>query len=226
MPTHTVETGVCPHTEDRLMVIEVLSRSVTPELAPQRIAEEDRAPITRMLCEATLRDMDGAGAVFPLVYDELHRLAARSFYGQPANHTLQPTALVHEALIRLMRNGRGQWRDRRHFYAVAAMAMRQILVNHAEARHAAKRGGDRQRIAMDPAEIPGAVSDSFLLSLNEALTALAAHDEECARVVELRFFAGLTVPETAKVLGMAPRSVDRCWKFAKGWLHRELTRED
>ncbi|MCB9854230.1 MAG: RNA polymerase subunit sigma-70 [Phycisphaerales bacterium] len=195
----------------------------TSELAT---ASDTPGSLTRLLRQPIAGDIRDVGAVLPLVYDELHRLAARSFRGQPANHTLQPTALVHEALIRLMQNGRGPWRDRRHFFSVAAMAMRQILVNHAEARKAAKRGGDCRRVASDPDEFPGAVSDDFLLSMNEALAALAVRDPACAKVVELRFFGGLSVPETADVLRISPRSVDRCWKFAKGWLHRELTRED
>lgn len=208
------------------MVVNIVGQSVFSESAASPAVEDGQVPLTRLLRESSRGDMEGAGDVLPLVYGELHRLAANSFRGQPANHTLQPTALVHEALIRLMQTGGGAWRNRRHFYSVAAIAMRQILVNHAKARHAKKRGGECQQVAVDPAEIPGAVSDDFLLSLNEALTELAARDEECAKVVELRFFGGLTVPETAEVLGISPRSVDRCWNFAKGWLHRELTRED
>jgi len=184
------------------------------------------APLTQLLRRTSCERPDGSGEVFSIVYDELHRLATRSFDGQPAGHTLQPTALVHEAFIRMMRAESGQWRDRRHFFAVAAVAMRQILVNHAEARSAAKRGGRFRRVPFECGEIPGAVPDDFLLSLNEALEELTVRDRECARVVELRFFGGLTIQETAEVLGISPRSVDRCWRFAKGWLHRELMREE
>jgi RNA polymerase sigma-70 factor (ECF subfamily) len=177
--------------------------------------------VTQILDRLQGGDPQAAQQLFPLVYEQLHHLAERSFRSQPNDHTLQPTALVHEAYLRMVQ-GTGGWKDRAHFLAVAARAMRQILVNHAQARLAVKRGGGRRKIPLRELTDSSKVQDDLLVVLHEALDRLAAFDETCSRLVELRFFGGLTVKETATVLGISPRSVDRQWSFAKGWLCREI----
>lgn len=186
--------------------------------------DSPQCEVTRQLHRLPDDSDDAVRALFPLVYDDLRRLAGRSFQGQ--SHTLQPTALVHEAFIRLTRDRSFAWTDRRHFFAVAAVAMRQILVNHAQARSAAKRGGGRKRISLDDDAPAGAMPDELVLAVDAAVRRLAEHDAECARVVELRFFGGLTIADVAEVMGKSPRSIDRCWQFARSWLHRELTNGD
>ncbi len=158
----------------------------------------------------------------PLVYEQLHRLAEGYFRRQPKGHTLSPTALIHEAYLKLVDREGGRWKDRTHFLAVAATAMRQILVDHARGREAVKRGGGRQRITLDESAMPSAERDVDLLALDEALARLAGLDERKARVVELRFFAGLTVQETAAALGVSSVTVKRDWSMARAWIDREL----
>jgi RNA polymerase sigma factor (TIGR02999 family) len=180
--------------------------------------------VTAALGQLRSGNRQAAADLLPLVYDELRRLAARAFESQPADHTMQPTALVHEAYLRLVRNGDQGWHDRTHFYAVAATAMRQILVNHAHRRHAGKRGGGGRRVPLEGVIPATADRDELVLALDEALQALGAIDPQCARVVELRFFGGMTIEQAATVLGISPRSVNRAWNFARGWLYREMTR--
>lgn len=160
--------------------------------------------------------------VFPLVYDELHRLAAHFLRRERPDHTLQPTALVHEAYIRLVGQRSVDWSDRAQFFGLAAEMMRRILVNHAHAHRAAKRGGDAQRVTLSDASDVGYEADVDLVALDEALTELARLDRRQARVVELRFFAGLSVEETGMVLGISPATVKREWSTAKLWLRREM----
>lgn len=180
--------------------------------------------VTQVLVKLTRGDTNAASELFPLVYEELRALASRLFQAQPSDHTLQPTALVHEAYLRMVR-GSNDWNDRAHFFAIAARAMRQILVNHALAREAAKRGAGRHKRSLDGLAQGAAPKDGFVLALDEALHRLAGFDERCGQIVELRFFGGLTIKETAAVLDISPRSVDRAWNFAKGWLNREITKE-
>ncbi len=180
--------------------------------------------ITRALDRLSCGDPDAADQLFPVVYEELRNLARRLFRSQPSDHTLQPTALVHEAYVRLVEGPRRGWKDRAHFFAVAARAMRQILVNHALAGQTAKRGGRKRKVPLEMALNASEVNNDFLLALDEALEKLATIDALRSRIVELRFFGGLTIRDTATVLRISPSSVDSGWNFAKGWLYREITR--
>ncbi|MHC4140314.1 MAG: sigma-70 family RNA polymerase sigma factor [Planctomycetota bacterium] len=167
----------------------------------------------------------GAGTAVGQVYEQLHQLAEGFFRRQPKGHTLQPTALIHEAYLKLADQPGGRWKDRTHFLAVAATAMRQILVDHARGRVAARRGGGRQRITLDEAVLPSTDRDVDLLALDQALERLAGLDERKARVIELRFFAGLSVEETAAALGVSPITIKRDWSMARAWIERELEPE-
>ncbi len=168
----------------------------------------------------------GAATLAPEAYQELRRLAEACFRGQPADHTLEPTALVHEAYLKLAEGSPGRWADRTHFLAVAATAMRQILVDHARGRAAQKRGGGCDRITLDESAVGTSERDVDLLALDEALIRLAEQDERKARVIELRFFAGLTIEETAQALGVSPITVNRDWWLARAWIQRALEPDD
>lgn len=157
-----------------------------------------------------------------LVYDELRCIAGRMMSAERASHTLQPTALVHEAYIKLVGQESLRWNDRAHFMSIAARAMRQILVDHARKRHAQKRGGGLQQVTLEEALVPGSDDAFEILELHDALEKLAAEDERAARVAEMRLFGGLSVPEVATVLGVTPRTVDRDWAAARLWLSREI----
>lgn len=160
--------------------------------------------------------------LMPVVYDELRRLAHRYMQGERPGHSLQATALVNEAYLRLKKDKRRPWRNRTHFLAIAAGSMRQILVERARARQAAKRGGSRVRVTLDEA-IPAIGEQSIdILSLDRALTRLAALDPELVRIVELRFFAGMSLDETAAEIGVSVATVKRNWQMAKAWLRREM----
>jgi RNA polymerase sigma-70 factor, ECF subfamily len=161
-------------------------------------------------------------SLLPLVYKELRRLAAGYLRREKPGQTLQPTALVHEAYLRLMKDRPDRWQNRAHFCAIAAHSMRQILIERARARGAAKRGGGGPRVTLDEALVGGEDRSIDLLALDEALERLAAIDPEQARLVELRFFGGLTVEETADAMNISPATVKRHWTIAKAWLSREL----
>lgn len=180
------------------------------------------AEITRLLAVWSRGDPQAAERLFPLVYDHLHRQARRFMARERPGHTLQPTALVHEAYLRLAGQSRMSWRDRQHFYALAAIAMRRVLLNFARARQTAKRGGEPPvRLLVEPPPMSaGRAAD--LLALDEALNRLAGIDPRQARIVELRFFAGLTVEEAAGVLGVSAVTVKRGWRLARAWLQREM----
>jgi RNA polymerase sigma-70 factor, ECF subfamily len=178
-----------------------------------------------------LRELsDGGGrapeALLPLVYDELRKLAHSYLQNERPGHTLQATALVHEAYIRLVDWKNVSWQNRAHFFAVAAQLMRKILVDHARAKKAEKRGGEHQRLALDEAVSYPARRDIDLLALDDALRSLEELDNLQANIVELRFFGGLTIEETAHALGISPATVKREWTVAKAWLHREISRND
>jgi RNA polymerase sigma factor (TIGR02999 family) len=162
--------------------------------------------------------------LLPIVYQELRRVAAGYLRRERPGQTLQATALVHEAYLRLLREQQVSWQNRAHFCAIAANSMRQILVERARARHAAKRGGGQQRITLDEAVAPAQGDDPGvdIDALDQALTRLAALDPQQARLVELRYFGGLTIEETAEVLGVSPATVKRSWVVAKAWLRKEL----
>ncbi len=182
--------------------------------------------VTEILKETTQGNRDALDRLFPLVYDELRMLAQSYMSRERSDHTLRPTALVGEAYLRLVDQARVEWKDRAHFFAVAARAMRRILIDHARRRARQKRGGGITPVLLDEA---GAVPDSTghinttLLGLEAALLKLEAEDPEKARVVELRFFSGMTVDETAEVLGVTPRTIWRHWKFAQAYLYRQMT---
>jgi len=160
----------------------------------------------------------------PLVYNELHRAAARAMRGEAVGHTLQPTALVNELYLRLADHDGADWQSRTQFFRVAAKVMRQVLVDHARARCSEKRGGGVRAITLDEVR-DGPSSDTAVdvLALHEALDNLAKLDANQAAVVELRYFTGLNIDETAKALGISPATVKRDWTVARAWLHRELT---
>lgn len=184
--------------------------------------------ITDFLTELRQGRREAMGRLFPLVYEELRRIAHRQLGPNPADPTLGTTALVHEAYLRLVDQTRTRWQDRAHFFAVGAMAMRQILVDHARQRGAAKRGGGRRPISLDEFSpdktLPTADDQAVaLLDLHDALTRLAEVDERLSRVVECRFFGGLTEEETAEALGVTARTVRRDWTKAKGLLYEALS---
>jgi RNA polymerase sigma-70 factor (ECF subfamily) len=160
----------------------------------------------------------------PLVHAELKRIAKRYMGRERKEHTLQPTALVNEAFLRLVDSQGVQWQDRAHFFALSAQIMRRILVNHALARGAGKRGGGARQVTLDEAMVVSPDRDSQLVLLDAALETLAAFDARKARVVELRFFGGLSVEETASVLKVSPQTVLRDWGLSKSWLAREMNR--
>jgi RNA polymerase sigma factor (TIGR02999 family) len=183
------------------------------------------ADVTQLLLAWRSGDASAADELFPAIYSELRRQAARAMRQEGIEHTLQPTALVHEAYLRLVDQRRVQWQNRAHFFGVAAQLMRRILVDHARGRHAAKRGGGMQRITLGDADaLAGAPTDDSvdLLALHEALEALAALDPLQARLVELRYFTGLNIEETAEALDVSPATVKREWTVARAWLRREL----
>jgi RNA polymerase sigma factor (TIGR02999 family) len=165
---------------------------------------------------------EGLDRLFPLLYDELYRLAAAQLDSERPDHTLGATALIHEAYLKLSGLDRIEWKNRSQFMAVAAQAMRRVLVNHATARRAQKRGGPNQPTPLDDVVIVSRDRSQELLELDRALTRLSALDERQARVIECRFFAGMTIDETAEALTVAPATVKRDWTVARAWLHREL----
>ena len=179
------------------------------------------ADITRLLKDWVEGDEQSLEALTPLVYDQLHRIAARAFRGERADHTLQTTALVHEAYAKLV-NVDVDWQDRGHFYALAARMMRRILVDHAEAKRAAKRGGNRAKLALDDVIVVSPEVGEEILDLHEALDALAEKDPKKAEILELHYFGGLTYAEMAEALGRSTSSLDRDVRFAKAWIRSHL----
>jgi RNA polymerase sigma-70 factor, ECF subfamily len=179
--------------------------------------------ITHLLLAWGQGDQAALEALMPLVYDELRKVAARHLRGQRAEHTLQTTALVNEAYLRLIDASQVQWQNRAHFFAVAAHFMRRILVDFARSRNYQKRGGGAQAVDLDEAIIVAPERGADLLALDEALTRLQALNARQAQVVELRYFGGLSEEETAEALKVSVRTVRRDWNFARVWLHRELT---
>ena len=180
--------------------------------------------ITRLLQDWGQGDQAAFDQLLPLVYDELRRMAKRYMAREQPGHTLQTTALIHEAYLKLADQKEKRWENRAHFYAVAAQAMRHILVDYARSRHRAKRGGEAVFTSLDEVPLVSPERSAEVVALDEALTALAAIDQRKSRVVELRFFGGLTEEETAEVLKVSPITVKRDWRSAKLWLLRELQR--
>jgi RNA polymerase sigma factor (TIGR02999 family) len=183
----------------------------------------DPAPFDELVARASRGDRPSLDTLLPLVYDELRRLASHYLRGERPGQTLQPTALVHEAYLRLLKDRPDRWQNRAHFCAIAAHSMRQILIERARARDAQKRGGGAPRVTFDeslPVSAPDGQVD--LLALDAALERLAALDADQARIVELRYFGGLTIEETADAMGISAATVKRHWAVARAWLAREL----
>ena len=191
---------------------------------------EDQQAITEALCGLRNGAPDAMDRLAPLVYEQLKLIARRQLRAEPVGHTLSTTALVHEAYLKLVDQTRAEWQDRGHFFAVASGAMRRILVDYARRYRAERRGGGdngkpARPIPLDDAEIPVGERAEALVALDEALERLARFDDRQARVVECRFFGGLTEEETAMALGISQRTVAREWVTARGWLYRELRRD-
>jgi RNA polymerase sigma factor (TIGR02999 family) len=183
---------------------------------------DEKGQVTRLLSAMAGGDRAAFHELFPLVYDELHGIAHRQLRGEAPGHTLATADLVHEAYFSLVGIERVSWADRAHFLAVAARAMRRVLIDHAVARSAKKRGSGRRQTALDVDSLPAHMPDEDLLALEEALRELEAQNERYGRIVECRFFAGMTIEETATALDISPATVKRDWSLARAWLHRAL----
>jgi RNA polymerase sigma factor (TIGR02999 family) len=181
--------------------------------------------VTRLLIRLTDGESAALESLLPLVYAELRRLAASYLRRERPGHTLQPTALVHEAYLRLIDQTQVQWQNRAHFFGVAAQMMRRILVDHARGQQAEKRGGDVTKLSLDENIDVSGERAADLVALDEALDRLAALDPQKSRVVELRFFGGLSVEEAAEVLGVSAPTVKRQWRMAKAWLYGQVQRQ-
>jgi RNA polymerase sigma factor (TIGR02999 family) len=187
--------------------------------------EREAAEITQMLREWSDGKPEALANLLPLVYAELHRQAASFLRKERPGHTLQTTALIHEAYLKLIDRRDVTWQSRTHFFAVAAQAMRRILVDYARAKHREKRGGDSVQLSLEGATLVAAKEKGTdLIALDEALTKLAERDKQQASVVELRYFSGLSLEETAEALHVSRATVARDWEAARAWLHRELTK--
>jgi RNA polymerase sigma factor (TIGR02999 family) len=180
--------------------------------------------VTQLLVAWSKGDEQALAALMPLIYGELRRLASRHLGHERAGHTLQTTALVHEAYLRLVNQREVRWRNRAHFLAVASQMMRRILVDYARARGFAKRGGGARQALLDEAMVVSYERAADVVALDEALNALAQFDERKSKMVELRFFGGLSIEETAEVLGVSQGTVMRDWTLAKAWLRREISK--
>ena len=186
-------------------------------MAPEATPES----VTQLLAKSSQGDQEALGALMPLVYEELHRLARNYMRRERPGHTLQTTGLVHEAYLRLMGQD-ANWSNRSHFLGIAAKMMRRILVDHAKSQHRAKRGGGAVKVTLDGPAVIAKDADKELVALEEALSRLETVDERRARIVELRFFGGLSNEEASKVLGISTATVQRQWAGARAWLYREL----
>jgi RNA polymerase sigma factor (TIGR02999 family) len=186
--------------------------------------DERQKTITRLLQE---NDRSGSSdELLPIVYEELRKLAAAQMAQEMPGQTLQPTALVHEAYLRLVGDEELQWQNRGHFFAAAARSMRQILINRAVRKRAVKHGGGRQRLELEEALVAKDPQPDRILALDEALQRLEQLDERKGKIVMLRYFAGLSIDETAKALEISPATVKREWQFARTWLHREMNKSE
>jgi RNA polymerase sigma factor (TIGR02999 family) len=189
------------------------------------LQQEPSSPVTELLVRWRRGDREALEELMPLVYEELRRLAHHYLRQERADHTLQSTALVHEAYLRLAGQNPPQWQNRAHFFGIAAHIMRQILVEYARGRSTAKRGGNALTLTLDEAvAVPQGV-DVDVVALDRALTELSGLDAQQGRIVELRFFAGLTIEDTSEVLGISPATVKRDWVAARAWLFRAMTGE-
>ena len=182
----------------------------------------EKTDVTQLLSKAQSGDENALNELLPLVYNELRRVAANQLKSERGDHTLQATALVHEAYLRLLEQKEVDWRNRAHFFSIASEMMRRILVNYAIQRNAKKRGDGATKIALDEAVSFANQRDFDLVSLDDALKNLAKFDEKQAKIVELRFFGGLTIEETAEVLEISDSTVKREWRMAKAWLKTQI----
>jgi RNA polymerase sigma factor (TIGR02999 family) len=182
-----------------------------------------RSPVTALLKRWREGDSAALEKLLPLVYNELRRIAARQLRRERPGHTLQPTALVHEVYLKLLDQDRIEWQNRAQFFGVAAQLIRRILVDHARIRRTAKRGAGALTVTLDDAVSEPLRQHIDLVKLDDALLSLATKDEQQCRVVELRFFGGLSIEEAAEVLGISPSTVKRDWAAAKAWLYRDMT---
>jgi RNA polymerase sigma factor (TIGR02999 family) len=180
--------------------------------------------ITTLLLEWSGGNRAALDELMPLIYGEFRQLATRALSRERPNHTLQSTALAHELYLKLIDQKRAQWRDREHFFAMASQIIRRILVDHARRLHAQRRGGLETRITLDEALAPQQDRDPNLVELDDALEALSQIDSQQARIIELRFFGGLSIEATGRILGVSPSTVNREWNLARAWLYRELSR--
>jgi len=187
---------------------------------------QDPHEVTQLLIQWSNGDKAALNKLMPLIYDELRRLARHYMSRERPGHTLQTTALVNEAYVRLVNRKGVHWQNRAHFFAIAAQLMRSILVDHARSHAYAKRGGGARKIALDEALAVSQQRAADVVALDDALKRLAEIDPEQSRIVELKFFGGLTIEETAEVLGLSPATIKREWSTAKAWLYHELSRNE
>jgi RNA polymerase sigma factor (TIGR02999 family) len=192
----------------------------------QPVSSDSQNQVTLLLSRWRAGDREALDALMPLVYEELRRLARHYLQLERPDHTLQSTALVHEAYVRLLGQNPPEWKGRAHFFGVAAKLMRQILVDHARTRHAAKRGGNSLKLTLTDGLLGRKGKDLDLLALDDALNNLAKLSPQQSDIVELRFFSGLTIEDTSEVLGVSPATVKRNWTTARAWLFRELKQSE
>jgi RNA polymerase sigma-70 factor, ECF subfamily len=185
-------------------------------------SSDPTSTISRLIESVRNGDAAAAAALTPMLYNELHRLAMHHMRNERPGHTLQATALVNEAYLKLIDNREANWQNRAHFLAIASQAMRRVLIDHARSKRRVKRGGLQQKVALEDVQIAAEEQTYDLIDLDEALDRLAKVDARQSRIVELRFFGGLSVEQTAEVLSISPKTVKRDWAVARAWLHREL----
>ena len=190
------------------------------------VSPPPRQEVTQVLVDWNQGDQNAPDRLMPLVYEELRKLARNYLQRERSDHTLQATGLVHEAYLRLVDQSSMSWQNRAHFFAVAAQVMRRILVDHARSHRAEKRGGEREKLEFDEALVPSGEKAVDLIALDDALQDLVTFDPRQSRIVELRFFGGLTNEEIGDVLGISPRTIKREWRLAKAWLRREIMRNE
>ena len=188
------------------------------------VPQDSSDQVTQLLVRWRGGDREALDALMPLVYSELRRMAHNFLQRERSNHTLQSTALVHEAYVRLVGQKLPEWQNRAHFFGVAARLMRQILVEYARGHRADKRGGSACKVTLEESTLAPQTTDLDVIMLDDALQDLAKLDPQQSRIVELRFFAGLTIDDTSEVLGISPATVVREWTTARVWLHREISR--
>jgi RNA polymerase sigma-70 factor (ECF subfamily) len=182
--------------------------------------------ITQLLVQWGNGDKEALDKLLPIVYEELRRQAERFLRRERPNHTLQPTALIHEAYLKLINQEHMRWQNRAQFFGIAAQLMRRILVDHARGKQAAKRGGEDVKLQLDEAMIGGRQKDVNLVTLDEALNRLGQLDEQQGKIVELRYFSGLSIDETSAAVSISPATVKRDWTIAKAWLRREILSDE